>query len=136
MSAILVLQILASMDVTVCVIQYYTDQWAAHYSRQYQSPDRAPSLVVLNLDFWSLCVSKSGGLRYACRVSGRDIRCFYKRLPCHACLVSSILKTQFDAEATYKLCQFLSEGALIKAMIVLMISPEVSSVLLIVYKDF
>ena len=27
MSAILVLQILASMDVTVCVIQYYTDQW-------------------------------------------------------------------------------------------------------------
>ena len=49
----------------------------AHYSRQYQSPDRAPSLVVLNLDFWSLCVSKSGGLRYACRVSGRDIRCFY-----------------------------------------------------------
>ena len=25
--SILVLQILASMDVTVCVIQYYTDQW-------------------------------------------------------------------------------------------------------------
>ena len=28
LSAILVLQILTSMDVTVCVIQYYTDQWA------------------------------------------------------------------------------------------------------------
>ena len=27
LSAILVLQILTSMDVTVCVIQYYTDQW-------------------------------------------------------------------------------------------------------------
>ena len=27
LSAILVFQILTSMDVTVCVIQYYTDQW-------------------------------------------------------------------------------------------------------------
>ena len=33
---------------------------------------------------------------------------------------------------TYKLCQFLCEGTLIKAMIVLMFSPQVNSVPLIV----
>ena len=33
LSAILVLQILTSMDVTVCVIQYYTDQWALTQKR-------------------------------------------------------------------------------------------------------
>ena len=36
--------------------------------------------------------------------------------------------TQPDAEAIYKLWQFLSEGTLIKAMTVLMLSLEVSDV--------
>jgi hypothetical protein len=50
------------------------------------------------------------------------------------CFFHILLKnTQPDAEAIYKLWQLLSEGTLIKAMTVLMLSLEVSGVPLIDY---
>jgi hypothetical protein len=47
--------------------------------------------------------------------------------------ISYTSNTQPDAEAIYKLWQLLSEGTLIKAMTVLMLSLEVNGVPLIVY---
>ena len=51
LSAILVLQILTSMDVTVCVIQYYTDQWVVHINMPRLSPASLAIKIVNGNDF-------------------------------------------------------------------------------------
>ena len=52
LSAILVLQILTSMDVTVCVIQYYTDQWQIVHTTLKAYPyndDKASSILFCSI---------------------------------------------------------------------------------------
>ena len=89
--------------------------WKSSYSccraaaRQHTILDRTSLLTARRISIFGVCMSANpGGLRYACCVSGRDISACYGY--------------------TYKLCQFLSEGTLIKAMIVLMFSTQLSSV--------
>jgi hypothetical protein len=76
-------------------------------------------------------VSNSGGLRKLITLAVRTGSSDRKM---HMCFFPILLKnTQPDAEAIYKLWQLLSEGTLIKAMTVLMLSLEVSGVPLIDY---
>jgi hypothetical protein len=86
----------------------------------------------VNVDFLCLYVSNSGGLRKLITLAGRTGSSDRKM---HMCFfhILQIHNLSPDAEAIYKLWQLLSEGTLIKAMTVLMLSLEVNGVPLIVY---